>query len=72
VRWLLILLILTSLALSSALAPVQPQAQLSARIQRAAAFYRNRDGFMGVLAVQRDHHVIYELFAKETKRLLSH
>lgn len=56
----LILLILTSLELSSVPRPVQPEAQLSARIQRAAAFYRNRDGFMGVVAVQRDHHLIYE------------
>lgn len=38
----------------------RPQAQLSARIQRAAAFYRKRDGFMGVVAVQCSHRLIYE------------
>jgi CubicO group peptidase (beta-lactamase class C family) len=57
---LLISLILASLELLRVPGPVQPEAQLSARIQRAATFYHDKDGFMGVVAVQRDHHLIYE------------
>jgi CubicO group peptidase (beta-lactamase class C family) len=41
-------------------ASAQSDSQISMRIQRAAEFYRNRDGFMGVVAVQRDHHLVYE------------
>jgi CubicO group peptidase (beta-lactamase class C family) len=41
-------------------ASAQSDSQISTRIQRAANYYRNRDGFMGVIAVQRDHHLIYE------------
>ena len=59
-RSLLISLILASLELSRLPGPPQPDAVLSARIQRAATFYRGRDGFMGVVAVQRNHHLIYE------------
>jgi len=42
------------------LASAQTAASISARIDRAARFYRNRDGFMGVVAVSRDHHVIFQ------------
>lgn len=61
-RPLLISLILISLGLMKlpAHAQTQSDAQTSARIQRAAEFYRSRDGFMGVIAVQRDHHPIHE------------
>jgi len=59
-RSLLISLILASLELSSVSGPAPPEARLSARIQRAATFYRDKDEFMGVVAIQRDHHLIYE------------
>jgi CubicO group peptidase (beta-lactamase class C family) len=59
VRALLISLILASLEVSSVPGPALPEARLSARIQRAAAFYRDRDGFMGLVAVQRDHRLVY-------------
>lgn len=57
---LLISLILASLAQTTAPGPAQPEAQLSARIERAATFYRARDGFMGMVAVHRDHHLVDE------------
>jgi CubicO group peptidase (beta-lactamase class C family) len=60
VRSLLISLTLASLGLATVPTPAQSESQISARIQRAAEFYRNRDGFMGVVAIQRDHHLIYE------------
>ena len=59
-RSLLIFLIFASLELPSATGSAQREAQLSARIQHAAKFYRDRDGFSGVIAVQRDHNLIYE------------
>jgi len=37
-----------------------PESHLSARIERSATFYRGRDGFMGAVAVQRNHHLVYE------------
>ena len=55
-----ILLIFASLGVSTTLAPAQSEAQMTTRIQRAAEFYRKRDGFMGVIALQRDHHLVYE------------
>jgi CubicO group peptidase (beta-lactamase class C family) len=63
-RALLTSLILVSLGLSQP-APAQSVpalsgTQISERIQHALDFYRNRDGFMGVVAIQRDHHFIYE------------
>jgi len=33
---------------------------LSTRIERSAKFYRDRYGFMGVVAVERDHRLVYE------------
>jgi CubicO group peptidase (beta-lactamase class C family) len=60
VRSLLISLALISLGLATMYASAQSEAQMPARIQRAATYYRNRDGFMGVIAIQRDHHLIYE------------
>ncbi|WP_058188360.1 serine hydrolase domain-containing protein [Terracidiphilus gabretensis] len=59
-RSLLISLILASLGLSIVPAPARSESQMPTRIQRAAEFYHNHDGFMGVVAVQRDHHLIYE------------
>jgi len=59
-RSLLILLILASLELIGLPGQMQPDGRLSGRMERAAAFYQDRDGFMGVVAVQRDHHLVYE------------
>jgi CubicO group peptidase (beta-lactamase class C family) len=59
VRALRIALILASLGLAHS-APAQSGTQISERIQHAVDFYRNRDGFMGVVAVQRNHQLIYE------------
>jgi CubicO group peptidase (beta-lactamase class C family) len=56
--------LLSTLAISFVLAapPVSPQAVsvLAARMDRAATFYQNRDGFMGMVAVARDHQVIFQ------------
>jgi CubicO group peptidase (beta-lactamase class C family) len=37
----------------------QANTPLAARVQSAAKFYRHRDGFMGVVGVQRSHHLVY-------------
>ena len=59
-RSLLISLIAASLELLLVIGPAQAEGRLSARIQHSARFYRDRDGFMGVVAVGRAHHLIYE------------
>jgi len=41
--------------------PAPFEVQLSTRARSAVAFYRNRDSFMGVVAVPRDHHRILSL-----------
>jgi CubicO group peptidase (beta-lactamase class C family) len=33
---------------------------MAARIDRAANYYQNRDGFMGMVAVARDHQIIFQ------------
>jgi hypothetical protein len=64
VRWLLVSLLAASLELSLAPESAQTKTPLSARMQRAANFYRTgtafRDGFMGVVAAQKGHRLIYE------------
>ena len=60
-RSLPILVITAFVALSVPPGPAQPEAELLARIHNAAKFYRDRDGFMGVAAVQRNHHLVAEL-----------
>lgn len=59
-RWLWFLLIVACLNMFGEAGPVPLGGQLSRRARGAAEFYRNRDGFMGVVAVQRDHHPIFE------------
>src|ERR1700722_11985549 len=40
--------------------PIAQQASPTAvRIDRAATFYEKRDGFMGMVAVARDHQIIF-------------
>jgi len=55
---------LSALAISLALAvppgPLPADSSLAARIDRAATYYQNRDGFMGMVAVARDHQVIFQ------------
>jgi len=60
VRSLLISLTAASLELLLVIGPAQAEGRLSARIRHSARFYRDRDGFMGVVAVGRAHHLIYE------------
>jgi hypothetical protein len=60
VRWLLVSLLVASLELSLAPGSAHTKTPLSARMQRAANFYRDRDGFMGVVAAQKGHRRIYE------------
>lgn len=56
--------ILSALAIYVALAVPPAQAQavptMAARINRAATFYQHRDGFMGMVAVARDHQLILQ------------
>lgn len=61
-RFLMISLILAFLAPPLIGRPAQTGApSLPTRIAHSAKFYRDRDGFMGVVAVQRSHHLIYEV-----------
>jgi hypothetical protein len=46
--------LLVFVASFSSPAAAQSKAQLSACIQHAASFYGNRDGFMGLVAMQRN------------------
>jgi len=57
-RFVPVLAIFLAMAVSPARA--QEQISLPARIDRAAKFYRNRDGFMGMVAVARDHQLIFQ------------
>src|SRR5580658_629182 len=42
-------------------APIDPASRtLPSRMDRAAVFYRNRDGFSGMVAVARDHRLIFQ------------
>ena len=56
--------LVSALAISLAMAaqPVSAQAPISFpdRIDRAAKFYRNHDGFSGMVAVARDHQLIFQ------------
>ena len=56
--------VLSTLAISFVLAipPVTAQAipGLANRMESAATFYRNRDGFMGMVAVARDHQIVFQ------------
>ena len=56
--------ILSALAIYIALAvpptPAQEVPNMAARMNRAATFYQNRDGFMGMVAVARDHQIIFQ------------
>jgi CubicO group peptidase (beta-lactamase class C family) len=60
VRSLPISLILVLPLVSATPASAQTESHLPARIQQSATFYRNQDGFMGVVAVQRKQHLLYE------------
>jgi len=60
-RFLLISLILAFSELTLTAQTLQaPSPALVTRIEHAAQFYRTRDGFMGVVALRRAHHLIYE------------
>ncbi len=56
--------VLSTLAVSFVLAtppaPAQAVPGLANRMERAAAFYQNRDGFMGMVAVARDHKIVFQ------------
>jgi CubicO group peptidase (beta-lactamase class C family) len=56
--------VLSTLAVSFVLAIPPATAQaipgLATRMERAAAFYQNRDGFMGMVAVARDHKIVFQ------------
>ena len=56
--------ILSAFAIYVALAVPPTQAQavatMAARINQAATFYQNRDGFMGMVGVARDHQIIFQ------------
>jgi CubicO group peptidase (beta-lactamase class C family) len=52
--------IVISAALAVPPAPAQAVSAMAARIDRAASFYQNRDGFMGMVAVARDHQIIFQ------------
>ncbi|NYF81148.1 serine hydrolase domain-containing protein [Granulicella arctica] len=52
--------LVASFALAVQLASAQTAASVRVRIDRAAEFYRSRDGFMGVVAVERDHQLIFQ------------
>lgn len=56
--------VLSALAISFVLvaapAPAQAVPTMAARIDQAATFYQNRDGFMGMVAVARDHQIIFQ------------
>ncbi len=49
-----------SFVLAVPLAPAQAVPTMAARIDRAATFYQNRDGFMGMVAVARDQQIIFQ------------
>jgi CubicO group peptidase (beta-lactamase class C family) len=59
VRVFSILAILVFLELSL-LAQTREDAQLAARMRHVAQFYHNRDGFSGVIAVERNHHLLFQ------------
>jgi len=51
--------LLAALAICPALAsPVSSQSATS--MDRAATFYHDRDGFMGMVAIARDHHLLFQ------------
>jgi CubicO group peptidase (beta-lactamase class C family) len=51
-----------TICLEAAVLPVWAQAPISlpSRMDRSALFYRNRDGFSGMVAVARDHQLIFQ------------
>ena len=55
---------LSTIAISFVLAFLHAQAQeaqtIAARMDRAGSFYQNRDGFMGMVTVARDHQIIFQ------------
>jgi CubicO group peptidase (beta-lactamase class C family) len=55
---LLTLAISVILAIPPATAQASPR--LATRMERAASFYQNRDGFMGMVAVARDHQIVFQ------------
>ena len=59
IRSLSIPTVLGLIAIILAPAPALAATALAARMQRSARFYRDHDGFMGMVAVQRNHHLIY-------------
>jgi len=59
VRLLSLLEIVVFLQLSLA-AQTQEDAQLAARMRHVAQFYHDRDGFSGVIAVKRNHHLLFQ------------
>ena len=56
--------VLSTLAISfvSAIPPATAQAipGLANRMERAGNYYQNRDGFMGMVAVARDHQIVFQ------------
>lgn len=54
---ILAILVLLQLPLA---AQRQEDAQLAARMRHVAKFYHDRDGFSGVIAVERNHHLIFQ------------
>jgi CubicO group peptidase (beta-lactamase class C family) len=58
-RSLLLPIILSFAGMTLPLGLAQPTTPLAAHIQSSAKFYRDRDGFMGVVGVQRSHHLVY-------------
>jgi CubicO group peptidase (beta-lactamase class C family) len=58
-RYLFLTLVISA-ALPVPPAPAQAVSAMAARIDRAASFYRNRDSFTGMVAVARDHQIIFQ------------
>jgi CubicO group peptidase (beta-lactamase class C family) len=58
-RSLLLPIILILAGVTLPLGRAQATTPLAARIEGSAKFYRDRDGFMGVVGVQRSHHLVY-------------
>ena len=58
-RSLLLPIALSFTGMTLPLGLAQATTPLAERVQSAAKFYRDRDGFMGVVGVQRSHHLVY-------------
>jgi CubicO group peptidase (beta-lactamase class C family) len=58
-RSLLLSIILTLAGTALPPAAAQTTTPLAQRIESSAKFYQDRDGFVGVIEVQRDHHLLF-------------